>query len=335
MTDYTPSINVVIPPFPTFPPIVIPPPGSVSTGTVSGTSGTYVSSSTNGYGPECKDAGWNNQKAIGSLSGSVTGPLDGTANLATMAAYSVKAPKLSDYTSKQALALAVGAPIKEDVEAALNPTTGSSALAAKLTSKAFYNTGSCYNYLIGELGGRYNIGGRRTETVNAQVAISLQRPAGPTFGKTWLGFYNFPASGSFSSLTVTVTRDNLTKYTKTFTNYSLMKTTLLSTVVDLGDLSAMPVNTATSIKVSVTEVLANSSQGAFFNVFLADPIEEAQGNAAFSNAALVGGDHDRGVPAPASTASPAVADLIPGFVVLGCVILTVVLRLATRTPRRA
>jgi hypothetical protein len=134
-TVFVPSIPVV-PAFPTYP--TIPPiptgSGSVSTGSFSGTSGTYVSSSSSGPGPQCADTGWANQRVISSMSASVTGPLDGTANVATMASYRVSVPDLNLYTSKQALALAVGAPLHSAVSGAQNYRSQRVALLCLLRS---------------------------------------------------------------------------------------------------------------------------------------------------------------------------------------------------------
>ncbi|MGE5369476.1 MAG: hypothetical protein ACM3PD_07750, partial [Chloroflexota bacterium] len=70
----------------------------------------------------------------------------------------------------QALALAVGAPSSTD-------WTNATGVHAGLTNLAKTVPNSCYKFMVGELGGRYNVGGVTLETVNARVALTLNLPA--------------------------------------------------------------------------------------------------------------------------------------------------------------
>ena len=259
------NYGIYIPPFPTFPPLPTVQPGAVSTGSFSGTSGSYVSSSSNGPGPQC--ASWANKSYISSLAADVTGPLDGTANVATMASYAVPVPALSSYTSKQALALAVGAPSSIDWTNATGGHVG-------LTNLAKAAPNSCYKFMIGELGGRYNVGGVSLETVNARVALTLNLPAeaAPLPGRLFAAITNVTPANTiqpgFQQLVLTITRTGSPPLTKTYTDYTTFKNDALTGYIDLGTLTT---GTPTSVTISASQTLANSRQGVFFKVVLFDP----------------------------------------------------------------
>lgn len=258
-----PNLNLVFPPFPTFPP---PQTNAVSTGTVSGTSGTYIGSSSNGQGPGCLN--WSNKSSyISSVAASVTGPLDGTANYATMATYAVDVPPLTNYTSKQALALAIGAPKTADINFALANNT---ALNSVFTGPKSTFSSDCYKFIIGELGGRYNIGGRRLETVNTQIAMNLNMPAGQATGDVYVGLYNFQ-DGAFNSAQLKVSVGGDVRTSPTFTSYAAFKAYFQNNALKFEHVNFTP---PLQMKVIFSQNLS-SGQGVYFDVMIADPQPES------------------------------------------------------------
>jgi hypothetical protein len=322
------NYGIIIPPLPTYPPIPSTQPGAVSTGTFSGTSGTYVSSSSNGPGPQC--ANWANKSYISSLAADVTGPLDGTSNVATMASYAVPVPLLSDYTSKQALALAVGAPSSTDWSLSTSGNSG-------LTNLAKVVPNNCYKFMVGELGGRYNIGGVRLETMNARVALTLNLPAeaAPPPGHLFAAITNVTPANvfypGFQQLVLTMTRSGATLVSKSWTSYSSFRTEVLNAAFDLG---ALTTGESTPITISVSETLANSRQGVFFKVVLFDPPSPSAANAAPET---TGPSNDRSAEKDALNGARTsadvggarhepdytllLADIAPGLIVFACLAL--------------
>jgi hypothetical protein len=321
------NYGIYIPPFPTYPPIPTVQPGAVSTGTFSGTSGSYVSSSSNGPGPQC--ASWANKSYISSLAADVMGPLDGTANVATMASYAVPVPALSSYTSKQALALAVGAPSSTDWNSATSGHIGLTSLA-----KAVPN--SCFKFMVGELGGRYNVGGVSLENVNARVALTLNLPAeaAPLPGRLIAAITNVTPANSFypgfQQLVLTITKTGSPPVSKTYTDYTTFKNDALNGVIDLGTLTTL---TPTSVTISVRQTLANSRQGVFFKVVLFDPpapsgadaapapTGPAEGNGAGRNLLNSAGTSADLVVRHESDFTLLLADIAPGLIVVACLAL--------------
>ncbi len=318
----------VIPPFPTFSPIPPIPTGSgsVSTGSFSGTYGTYVSSSSNGPGPLCTDAGWGNQRVISSMAASVTGPLDGTANVATMASYGVNVPSLNLYTSKQALSLAVGAPIHGDVN---NVLDGNSQLKTDLLAKGYKYDGTgisnCYNFMVGELGGSYNVNGRRSETVNSQIAFTLNTPlpAAVSSGNRdiYMGFSDIRCV-NLLSLKLQVTYGSSSQTFGPYTSCNAFLTAFQNKDFDLGRL--VDATQPLPIKLSLSLTPKPGYPGVYAKVLFADPLvrsavdADAPSHLVRKTQNNVGADLDyRAVVRPLQ-ASSAITDFGPGLVVMAC-----------------
>lgn len=330
-----PTYYPVIPPFPTYPPVQT---NAVSTGTFSGTYGTYSSSSSNGPSPQCLDSGWAKKNVISSMMASVTGPLDGTANVGTMASYGVDVPNLSSYTTKQALALAVGAPKRGDITTALGGNSELNALFTTGGSKATFGS-DCYKFVIGGLGGRYNVGGRRTtETQNAQIAFTLNTPLPPTVtvGDLYVGLYNIQCF-DFQSLTLTISKGGVSQTIGTYLNCNAFRSALQNKSISIGPLTGTGIPQPLPIKIAISEVVSPSKgSGVYFNFMVVDPLSTSKDDAASpgngspsilaqKSQQNAGVHSDHGAAGQPSQTSSAVADFGPGFVVMGCSALLAIL----------
>lgn len=291
-------------------------PGAVSTGTFSGTYGTYTSSSSNGPGPGCED--WGKKSFVTALSASVKGPLDGTTNVATMASYAVPVnPSFINNATKQAVALAVGSPLQSDVTVAL-PLN--SQLASVLGAKGFPS--NCYNFMLGELGAAYNVAGVRTETVDLQLTMTVRVPSPAPAGDLYFGLYNIPATGSFQKLTLRVTKNAAdVVFDQTFYSFASFKTALENKAFLIQNLTA---DTPLPVKIAVTEVLGKG-QGANFQIMVADPPAMPAVAAASLNKAQ-GALNSTGVNsdnllAPSGKRMLIESDFVPALAISGCVIL--------------
>jgi hypothetical protein len=317
--------------YPPFPPLPSPlQPGAVSSGTFSGTYGTYTSSSANGPGPGCE--AWSKKSFISSLSASVTGPLDGTANVATMASYAVPVPTFSNYTTKQALALAVGAPLQADVDAALGLPLNANLKSSIESKGADFKNINCYKFMIGEMGGAYNTAGVRTETVNSQLVIKVNVPVSPT-GTLYMGLYNITSTG-FQQLTLTVTVNNATTITYgPYTSVTSFKAAFENQPIAITTLSP---NTPVEIKIAVAEVLIKG-QRAHFQVILADPpstpalvaasMEKtaADGSGPAQGALKIAGGNADSFIAVFGKRTLIESEFVPALAISGCVILVALL----------
>lgn len=263
---------------------------------------------------------------------SVTGPLDGTANIGTMASYGVDVPNLSSYTTKQALALSVGAPKHGDITTALGGNSGLNALFTTGGSKASFGS-DCYKFVIGELGGRYNVGGRRTtETQNAQIAFTLNTPlpSTVTVGDLYVGLYNIQCF-DFQSVTLTITKGGASQTLGPYLNCDAFRSAFLNKSIPLGPLTGTGIPQPLPIKISISEVVSPAkSTGLYFNFMVVDPLSTSTGDAASPGIGSLSvpaqkSQQNAGANSDYRDASSSVADFGPGFVVMGCAALLAIL----------
>jgi hypothetical protein len=277
---------------------------------------------------------------------SVTGTLDGTANVATMASYGVKeAPHVDSFTTYQGVALAAGSPNHEDVTEAL---AGNSQLRSALLSKGYVlvpppqGISDCYSFVIGALGGKYNANGRRTETINSQIAFTLNTPFPSPPGNLYVGLYNIKCY-SFQSLTLTITKGS-TSQSNTYYNCSSFLSALNNTKIDL---LALPSSGTLPVKISISEVLTpTKGQGAYFNVLFIDPVTSASppssGNAFIDQSGTgqktqnnVGVTSSDALAHRSTEASLAIAEFGPGLIVLGCSLLAIMMTARWRMQQKS
>jgi hypothetical protein len=209
---------------------------------------------------------------------------------------------------------------------------GNSQLKSALSDKGYFTPGisDCYSFVIGALGGKYNAGGRRTETVNAQIAFTLNTPFPSPPGNLYVGLYNIKCY-SFQSLQLTITKGS-TSQSNTYYNCSSFITALNNTKIDL---LTLPTSGTLPIKIAISEVLTpTKGQGAYFNVLFIDPLTSSSSpssaNTAFIDQSGMGPKTHKEV-GPASSvqrsadASLAASEFAPGLVIFGCAFLMILI----------
>ncbi len=162
------------------------------------------------------------------------------------AAAAIGGTTLTFSTGTDAIATATGGPAAASTTAVLN---------ANAAIKSAFATDPSY-FALGELGGAYTSGGTGTETTTSGVTLTVDLTQLSTCEDLAIGLYDGTALGSgFESLTFTVTGDNETLLTTTFTSPGAATTFLANDAIDLGSLASRSLsggslNLATSLSVT-------------------------------------------------------------------------------------